>query len=168
MFFSLGQHTSELFSKHTSSPGTMSPPTLLDLPRELRDINEHLIDTPASSDDPLPLTALPSGTRMYTNGMQSLLRVNRFLRNDALDHLKNCDTYLVSQIYRAFAGFDQMAAWKLAPIPTNTRRMYLRICVAVSERVARPVVRTIDRIWQGLPSARVQSDSWRHSCPKKL
>ena len=51
------------------------------------------------------------------------------------------------------------------PIPTNARRLYLRIYIAVPERVARPVVRTIDSIWQESLSARMRGDSWRASCP---
>lgn len=84
-------------------------PTLLVLPREIRDnIYESLSNVSDLSGDPLPLGDLPSGTRRFTNGVHSLLGVNRLLREEALDHAKKCDTYLVSQRYRAFAGLDQM------------------------------------------------------------
>ena len=143
------------------------PPTLLGLPREIRDsIYEFLSNATEPSGDPLPLQDLPSGTRRFTNGVHSLLGVNRILREEALDHAKNGDTYLVSQRYRAFAGLDQMVPWKPAPIPTHARRMYLRIYIAIPDRVAKPVTREIDRIWQESRSARMQGDSWRTMCPK--
>jgi hypothetical protein len=48
-------------------------PTLLGLPRELRnEIYGHLSNSPTALADPLPLNAVPSGTRKYTYGMHSL------------------------------------------------------------------------------------------------
>lgn len=142
-------------------------PTLLGLPREVRDnIYEFLSNVTEPSGNPLPLRDLPSGTRRFTNGVHSLLGVNRLLREEALDHAKNCDTYLVSQRYRAFAGLDQMIPWKPAPIPTHARRVYLRTYIAIPDRVARPVTQAIDRIWQESRAARMQGDTWRSLCPK--
>jgi hypothetical protein len=115
-------------------------PTLLGLPRELRDeIYGHISNSPTALADPLPLNALPSGTRRYTNGLHSILKVNRFLRREALDHVKNSETYLVSQRYRAFAGLHNMTLWKPAPIPKHTQRLYLRIYIAVPRHVASPI-----------------------------
>lgn len=61
------------------------------------------------------------------------------LRADALDRNKNCNTFLVSQRYRALAGFHNMTLFQAAPVPKRSRRLYLRIYVAVPERVAKPI-----------------------------
>jgi hypothetical protein len=115
-------------------------PTLLGLPRELRnEIYGHLSNSPTALADPLPLNAVPSGTRKYTYGMHSLLKVNRLLRREAMDHVKNSETYLVSQRYRAFTGLHNMTLWRPAPIPKHTQRLYLRIYIAVPRRVASPI-----------------------------
>jgi len=115
-------------------------PTLLDLPRELRDeIYNYLSSGSTLPGEPLPLSTLPSGTRRHTQGLHSLLRVNRMLRADALDRVKDCNTYLVSQRYRAFAGFHNMTLFQPAAIPVRAQWLYLRIYIAVPERVAKPI-----------------------------
>jgi hypothetical protein len=114
--------------------------TLLGLPRELRDkLYKHISNSPTAFADPLPLNALPSGTRRYIYGMHSLLKVNQSLRREVLDHVKNSETYLVSQRYRAFTGLHNMTLWKPAPPPKHSRRLYLRIYIAVPRRVASPI-----------------------------
>jgi len=125
-------------------------PTLLDLPRELRDvIYDYLGSGHPTSGSPLPLVTLPSGTRRFTQGLHALLRVNRILRDEALDRIKDCETYLVSQRYRAFAGLHNMIPFKSASVPAQARRLYLRIYIAVPERIAKPIAQATRLAWAG-------------------
>jgi hypothetical protein len=95
-------------------------PTLLDLPPELRDeIYDHLSSAPPAPGRPLPLATLSSGTRRYTEGLHSILRVNRMLRDEALDHVKDGATYFVSQRYHAFTSLSAMTICKPAPVPVH-------------------------------------------------
>ena len=88
-------------------------PTLLDLSRKLRDeIYDYLSSVSTRLGDPIALGTLPSGTRRHTQGLHSLLRVNRMLRADVLDRVKDCSTYVVSQRYGAFAGFHNMTLFQ--------------------------------------------------------
>jgi hypothetical protein len=116
------------------------PPTLLGLPRELRNtIYENLTNNTHSHTNhkhPLSLEALPSGTRKYTHGAQSLMRTNRKLRAEVQEHLRQFETYCVSQRYRAFAGLENMTLWKHAPVPTSAGRLYLRIYIAIPRSLA--------------------------------
>ena len=141
--------------------------TLLDLPRELRDeIYDYLSDASTIPGDPLSLATLPSGTRRHTQGLHSLLRVNRMLREDALDRLKDCNTYLVSQRYRAFAGLHNMTLFQPAPIPAHAQRLYLRIYVAVPERVAKPITQAAQAASMISRRSGARGKSWMDDFPK--
>lgn len=116
------------------------PPTLLGLPRELRDaIYENLTETHVinHNNNSLDLKALPSGTRKYTHGTLSLMRTNRTLRTELQEHIRQFETYCVSQRYRAFAGLNKMTLWKPAPVPPSARKLYLRVYIAITTRLAR-------------------------------
>jgi hypothetical protein len=116
------------------------PPTLLGLPRELRNaIYENLTNKTHANINhrhPLDLETLPSGTLKYTQGVQSLMRTNRKLRAEVQEHLRQFETYCVSQRYRAFAGLENMTLWKHAPVPTSARRLYLRVYIAIPRSLA--------------------------------
>jgi hypothetical protein len=123
-------------------------PTLLDLPRELRDeIYNYLSNAPPAPGKPLPLDKLSSGTRRYTEGLHSLLRVNRMFRYEALDHIKDRATYLVSQRYQASAGLPSMTLCRPAPIPAHAQRLYLRIYIATPGSVAQSTGHAIYLAW---------------------
>jgi len=73
------------YKKPTFSTSQLSkmPPTLLGLPRELRNaIYENLTSNTHANikKHPLNLETLPSGTRRHTHGAHSLMRTNRTLR----------------------------------------------------------------------------------------
>lgn len=126
------------------SPSVCPPrATLPGIPRELRDvIYEHLTYTRANTTgNPLNLEALPSGTRKYAHGAHALLRTNRKLRAEVQEHIRQFETYCVSQRYRAFAGLKNMYPWKHVPIPTSARRLYLRIYIAIPTKLARKITR---------------------------
>jgi hypothetical protein len=143
------------------------PPTLLGLPRELRDeIYDYLSSASTIPGDPLLLGSLPSGTRRHTQGLHPLLRVNRMPRTDALDRLKDCYTVLVSQRYRAFTGFHNMTLFKPAPIPVHARRLYLRIYVAVPERVAKPITQAAQAVCMMSRRSGARGKSWLDNFPK--
>jgi hypothetical protein len=116
------------------------PPTLLGLPRELRiTIYENLTNNTHANINykhPLSLETLPSGTRKYTHCAHSLMRTNRTLRTEVQEHLRQFNTYCVSQRYRAFAGLENMTLWKPAPVPRSARRLYLRIYIAIPRSLA--------------------------------
>ena len=116
------------------------PPTLLGLPRELRNaIYENLTNNNDHANikkHPLNLETLPSGTRRHTHGAHSLMRTNRTLRIEVREHLRQFETYCVSQRYRAFAGLENMTLWKQAPVPASARRLYLRTYIAIPPRLA--------------------------------
>ena len=142
-------------------------PTLLDLPRELRDeIYDYLSSVSTIPGDPIPLGALPSGARRHTQGLHSLLRVDRMLRADVLDHVKDCNTYIVSQRYRAFAGFHNMILFKPAPIPLHAQRLYLRIYIAVPERVAKPITQAARAACMLSRRSGARGKSWLNDFPK--
>lgn len=142
-------------------------PTLLDLPRELRDeIYDYLSSAFTLPGEPLPLDTLPSGTRRHTHGLHTPLRVNQMLRADALDRLKDCNTYLVSQRYRAFAGFHNMTLFQVAPIPVRARRLYLRIYIAVPERVAKPITQAARAAYMMSRRTVARGKFWLDDFPK--
>lgn len=142
-------------------------PTLLDLPRELRDeIHDYLSSVSTIPGDPILLATLPSGTRRHTQGLHSLLRVNRMLRADAFDRLEDCNTYLVSQRYRAFAGFHNMTLFQPAPIPVHAQRLYLRMYIAVPERVAKPITQAAQAAVMMSRRTAARGKSWLEDFPK--
>lgn len=117
-------------------------PTLLGLPRELHDaIYMNLTNAHAKvhNKQSLNLETLPSGTRKYTHGAHSLMRTNRRLRAEAQEHLRQFETYCVSQRYRAYAGLENMTLWKPAPVPTSARRLYLRIYISIPTILAQEI-----------------------------
>jgi len=133
------------YHRHRSylSPSKCPPrATLIGIPRELRDvIYEHLANTHAkpTGNSPLDLDSLPSGTRKYTHGAYSLLRANRTLRAEVREHIRQYDTFCVSQRYRAPTGLASMTLRKHAPIPTSARKLYLRIYIALPRNLAQKV-----------------------------
>lgn len=134
---------SQLFAK-----GIMAS-HFLALPRELRDsIYEDIIqDTTAASQtlsDPLDLANLPSGAWRYANGLQSIFRVSRTIRAEVGDYIEHCETYLVSQRYRAFTGTESMTMWRPAHIPSSAQRLYLRLYVAIPRKIARRQIQQSD------------------------
>ncbi|KAM0708006.1 hypothetical protein Q7P35_004655 [Cladosporium inversicolor] len=141
--------------------------TLLDLPRELRDeIYDCLSSASTVSGDPLLLATLPSGARRHNQGLHSVLRVNRMLREDALDRLRDCNTYLVSQRYRAFVGFHNMTLFQSASIPPHAQRLYLRIYIAVPERVAKPITQAAQAASMMSQRSGTRGKSWTNDFPK--
>jgi hypothetical protein len=143
------------------------PPTLIGLPRELRvEIYDYISNSSTALADSLPLNILPSGTRKYTYGMHSLLKVNRLLRRETLDHVKNSETYLVSQRYRAFTDLHNMTLWKPAPIPKHTQRLYLRVYIAVPRRVASPIAHAAQIASMRARRSISGDNSWMDEFPK--
>lgn len=140
---------------------------LLDLPHELRDeIYDYLSSGSTLPGDPISLAVLPSGTRRHTQGLHSLLRVNRMLREDALDRLKDCNTYLVSQRYRDFTGLHNITLFQPAPIPAHARQLYLRIYIAVPERVEKPITQAAQAASMILRRSMSRGKSWLDDFPK--
>ena len=141
--------------------------TLLDLPRELREeIYDYSSSVSTIPGDPIPLGTLPSGTRRHTQGLHSLLRVNRMSRADVLGRVKDCNTYVVSQRYRAFTGFHNMTLFKPAQIPVHARRLYLRIYMAVPERVAKPITQAARAAFMMSRRTVTRGKSWLDDFPK--
>jgi hypothetical protein len=88
------------------------------------------------------------------------------LRADAFDRLKDCNTYLVSQRYRAFTGFNNMTLFQPAPIPARAQRLYLRIYIAAPERVAKPIPQAAQAAAMMSRRTAAQGKSWLDDFPK--